>query len=257
VSTLGLSIQEESLKRYVGGSLIVHISIVLILSIRAALFPEEALDYQSAIKVDLVALPDKVEALPTVTETTEAVETPTPAPTVTPVQKKKLIEKIAKMKIDRDAVNLDRTKKKEQAAIARLKQMSAFEELERQELEEAKRKAVEKLKLIKGNTLSSGTDLRGVSRLQHDNYISVIERHIRQNWSLPEWLAKKDLKAQVRVRFDGNGNITFREIAKSSGNKTFDDLALQAVEKSSPVPAPPPKFVRILNVEGILLGFPE
>lgn len=266
MTTAILKSYDTLFRKYIGISLFIHISIVLVFTIKAAIFPDENFQYQTAVKVDLVALPDKLdkntplETEPEKPEVKEKIETPPPEVKSIP-KEKKLTEKKVKKSVDPDAINLESTKKKEKAALEKLKQMNALEEIqkqeEQQEREKAKQKAIERLNKIKGNALSSGSDIKGVAKLQHENYIATVEKAIRRNWSLPEWLARKNLAAQVRVRFDENGTITHQEIEKSSGNPTFDELVMQTVQKSSPVPPPPTKFVRILNVEGILLGFPE
>ena len=46
-------------------------------------------------------------------------------------------------------------------------------------------------------------------------------------------------------------------LALRQSGLSFDEIVVDTVRKSSPVPAPPAKFVRILSVEGILFGFPE
>ena len=110
---------------------------------------------------------------------------------------------------------------------------------------------------VKGNVLSAGTALSGLSKLQHDTYIADLDSHIKQHWSIPEYLAKKDYKAQVRVRIDENGQIISRQISKSSGNPNYDAEVLATVDKSAPFPRPPEKFIAIVQVDGILIGFPE
>lgn len=233
----------------------------LVLTVKTIFYSSEPLIYESAIKVDLVALPDKVETNQPLSapkdSTPVAPPQAQPAPTIKEPAKPVLAEKLKKVELDQESINLEKTKKKQTAAIDRLKQMSALEEIEKQVQNDNKNRALEKIKKIKGNALSNGSELTGVTRLQHDNYVATVEQHIRQNWALPEWLARKNLRAQVRVRFDERGNVTSREIFKSSGNPSFDEVALATVEKSSPVPIPPEKFVKILNSDGILLGFPE
>jgi colicin import membrane protein len=264
-STLDLSSSQpqEPMNRFIGYSLVAHVLIFAIFAVKAAFFKGEPIVFESAIKVDLVGLPDKVTAPPLPEAVSPAPSTAaTPAPQVeTKIEPAlptpKLAQKEKKVDIDTEAINLDVTKRKQSAALERLKRLSALEAIEKEVSEENKKKALDKLKQIKGNVLSNGSELSGVTRLQHDNYIAVVEHHVRQNWALPEWLARKNLKAQVRVRFDENGNIISRDIFKSSGNPSFDEVVLNTVEKSSPVPAPPAKFARILSVEGILLGFPE
>ena len=262
MTTLDASLPKmDRIQKYILVSISVHLLILAALSVRAAFFQSEGIAYEAAIKVDLVALPDrevkKIESLETraapqekLTEEKKAEPASTPPP-------KQLVEKEFKKPIDQSSINLEKSKQKQKAALAKLKQMSALEEIEKEIRAENKKEAAAKTQQIKGNALSSGSELRGVAKLQHDNYIALIEKQIRQNWSLPEWLARKSLSAQVRVRFDENGNVISRDIAKSSGNPSFDDIVLAAVDRSSPVPAPPPKFAKILSHEGLLLGFPE
>ena len=257
MSTLSIN-QEESLKKYVIGSVVFHVCVVAVFSIKAVFFSGQPIDYQAAIKVDLIALPDKTDP--------NLIEASIPTKEEKPVQAQKIEINKAEVKPaekpvikkeavkEPEAINLDKTKSKQQAALAKLKAMSALEDIEKQVADENTKKVI---KQIKGNQLSSGTELTGLNKLQHDNYIADVERHIRKNWQLPEWLANKNLKAQVRVLFDSRGQITSREISKSSGNPSFDEVVLMTIQNSNPVPAPPEKFVQIMSVEGILFGFPE
>lgn len=50
------------------------------------------------------------------------------------------------------------------------------------------------------------------------------------------------------------GNVIRKQLVKSSGNPAFDEAALEAVERASPAPAPPERFQRLLENEGILLA---
>lgn len=45
--------------------------------------------------------------------------------------------------------------------------------------------------------------------------------------------------AYVTFNFDQSGNITSARMSRSSGNPAIDELALQIVRKSSPIPSPP------------------
>ena len=99
--------------------------------------------------------------------------------------------------------------------------------------------------------------MTGIAKLQNDNYISDLDRHIKQNWTIPEWLAKRDYKAQVRVFVDSRGNILGRKIVKSSGNPSYDEEVLATIDRSAPFPAPPEKLIAVFSVDGILIGFPD
>ena len=261
--------KNDRLNRYVGFSIGVHVFILLIFTVKA-FFAGDAIEYQSAVRVDLIGLPDKItpediKPAPIAKEAQkEEAPAPAPAPAEKTEEKAKAELPTKQPKIDSDAITLDKNKTKQKDAMAKLKQMSAFEKIQQQELAEERKKqelaaaaAAAKAKQIKGNQISSGSQLSGISRLQADNYIGDVERQIRQNWVLPQYLAKKNLKAQVRVRFDEKGQIISAQIVKSSGNPTFDEIVIDTVQKSSPVPPPPEKFVRLFNLEGVLFGFPE
>ncbi|MFN7728652.1 MAG: energy transducer TonB [Bdellovibrio sp.] len=249
--------KNDRLNRYVGFSIGVHVLILLIFTVKA-FFAGDAIEYQSAVRVDLIGLPDKV-----IPEDLKPASGPAPeAPPADKTEENAKAELPTKLpKTDPDAINLDKNKSKQKDAMAKLKQMSAFEKIQQQELAEERKKldalAAAKAKQIKGNQISSGSQLSGISRLQADNYIGNVERQIRANWVLPQYLAKKNLKAQVRVRFDETGQVLSAQIVKSSGNPTFDEIVIDTVQKSSPVPPPPEKFVRLFNLEGVLFGFPE
>lgn len=265
--------QDETLKRGLVVSLGFHVGLVLFFVVKTAFFTPESIDFTQAVRVDIVGLPDKLDpnSLP---PKPEAKENPKPAkpepspvekaaekkpePKVEPKPEVKLPTKTAKKD---DGVNLEKVKSKQNDAMEKLKAMAAIEKLK----EEAKKpapvsgsgKTDAPAAPIKGNQLSPGTALTGLSKLQHDTYGADLDRHIKQHWTLPDWLAKRDYKAQARVYIDSRGNIVDRKIVKSSGNPDYDAEVLSALDKSSPLPAPPEKFVSLVSVDGILIGFPE
>lgn len=238
--------------------------IVLFLVLRTYVVSNDVIDYDSAIRVDLVGLPEKIDpsklapAEPTPPKPKEA-EPPPPPPAPEPAKE---IPKLPEQKkIDPDAVNLDTVKKKQQQALSRLKSLSAIEQikknLEKQKKESEKSGTEKSSTQVKGNILSPGTELTGLNKLQHENYVAQIDHQIKQNWSIPEWLAKKDYKAQVLLKLDENGLIVFRQIVKSSGNPNYDDAVLETIDKSAPYPHPPEKLIAIVGTRGMLIGFPE
>ena len=244
-----------SLNRFVGWSVTVHVLIVLVFTVKTFFF-DSPIEYKSAVRVDLIGLPDKA---PEITAAPPAPSAAAPAP----LEEKKPAEPETKpilpkkSKVDPDAVKLDKTKSKEKAAMAKLKQMDAFEKIKKDLENERSKKAAESRKLIRGNQVSSGSELTGLAKIEAESYIADVERQVHQNWALPEWLSRKSLNAQVRARFDEKGALISVQVVKSSGNPSFDEIALDTVQKSSPVPPPPEKFVRLLRLEGILFGFPE
>lgn len=256
----------DSFQKYVLLSLGLHASIVLLFTLKVAFFPSQPIVFQSALRVDLVALPDKAPP------DAPAAAAPAPAPAAPAKAPPKTTESPAAAKPDEPTVNLNPAKpdaksvkkpdtkkleQKQDAAINRLKQQSALDRLERDFREAETNRAREAARTFKGNVISKGSDLTGIAQLEHDEYVATVERHVRAQWALPQWLANKDLKAQVRVKFDERGNVIGKQLVRSSGNAAFDEVVMETITKASPAPTPPEKFVRLLANEGILFGFPE
>lgn len=261
--------EDEQLKRGLGVSFALHAFIFSVFTLKAVFFTPESIDFTQAVRVDIVGLPDKIEpqALPP-----PAAEQAKPALPEKETPTKKIPEKVVAQKPEPikappsktdDAISLEKVKSKQQNALEKLKAMAALDKIK----EEA---AAEKAKSppgtgksdvgatkIRGNILSPGTSITGLAKLQHDSYAADLDNHIKQNWSLPEWLAKRDLKAQARLFIDSRGNILGRKIVKSSGNPSYDEEVLATIDRSAPFPAPPEKFLAIVSVDGILIGFPE
>lgn len=244
-------------------SVLFHATIFFIFAVKAIFFAPEKIDFSAAIRVDIVSLPEKVDTTslpapkaPTATKTETA--KPEAKPTPAPIAK---VEAPVLPKKESDTVSLNKKQKsKEKAAMDKLKAMAALDKIKEEVINEQKSNAEAKKTTaakVKGNVLSAGTAITGLSKLQHDSYISDLDTHIKQHWALPEWLAKKDYKAQVRVRINENGNVISRQIVKSSGNSSYDEVVLSTVDKSAPFPRPPEKFIAIVEVDGILIGFPE
>lgn len=231
--------KDDRFLRHLGYSVLLHVAVVVIFSIRVYFFPTEPLVIESAMRVDLVALPDKIPDRAAVEEAPPKKAEKAPAP-----------EKVKPKPKDEKTVVLN-SKKKQLDAINKLKQMSAIEELEKQVKKETSSVT------YKGNQISKGSDLRGLSLLQHESYVRDVEKHIRKFWSIPQWLANKRLRAKVRIRFDESGTIVAKDLIQSSGNPAFDEAVLATLERASPVPKPPDKFQRLVAYEGVLVGFPE
>lgn len=252
---------DENLLKGLKVSLGLHVAIFAIFSIKAAFFNPPTIDYSAAIRVDMVALPDKTTPdkvtpdQPPPPKQEEAKAETKPKPVV--------VEKSVKApKKDTEAINLSKEKNKQKEALEKLKAMAAIEELKKEAEKESKKMAgvgdgKNSSAKIKGNILSPGTALTGLNRLQHDSYLASLDQQIKQNWYLPEWLAKKPLRTQIRLKIDEKGRILSREIVLSSGNSSYDDLALETIDKSAPFAPPPEKFVSIVAVNGLLIGFPE
>lgn len=244
----------------------VHAVFLVFMILKNVFFDTDVPDYQAAIRVDMVALPDKNPSLPSPVEQ---------APPAAPEPVKKPAEALPEKKpqIDETAIKLANTKKhdekqnlledkKRQEALDRIKKLNALDSIkssvETERIEKLVGQSESKAKPVyKGNVLNSGTELNGINKIQHENYVALIDRQIKENWTLPQWLANKDFKAQALLKIDRNGNIIYNQIYKSSGNANYDDIVKETIQKSGPFPKPPDKFSAILSEKGVLIGFPE
>lgn len=253
--------QDEKVKLGLVISLAVHAALISFLFLRNVFINFENIDYQSAVRVDIVALPDKLpEDFQPPPKVEEAATTPPEK--VEPTPAVQIEEAKLPAKQDPEKINLDKTKQKQLEALAKLKSNQALENLKKKMEQEKKMAGLSEASKaqptkIKGNILSAGTELKGLNKLQHDNFVADLDRHIKQNWALPQWLANKNYRAQVLLKIDEKGNILFRQIFKTSGNQNYDDVVLDTIDRSAPFPAPPEKFIAIVGVKGILIGFPE
>lgn len=247
----------EDLKLPLLLSTILHLTVILLFTIKAFLFPPQVTFFEPALRVDIVGLPDKYKANePSVSEIAikneEKSEVKKEVPKAEPKEEPEVI--LSKSKA---SAKSDDSKLSAADAIKRLKQQLAIDKI-KNEMKDKEREALsKKISSYKGNVLSPGTELTGVNKLQHENYLGSLDRHVKQYWSLPEWLAKGDYKAQVRILVDEQGMLLNAQLIKSSGNPAYDEIVLETVKKASPFPIPPEKFKAMVSMNGMVLGFPE
>lgn len=260
---------DEQLSRGLGISFAIHALIVSFFTLKTVFFPSEQIDFTQAVRVDMVALPDKInpDSLPPVQAKEEAKPAPPakePTKPVTPkAESKPEPAKVALPPKPEEGVNIEKVKNQQQKALDKLKALAALDKIKEEvaaEKEKAPPGAGKKddgAQKVKGNVLSAGSSLTGLAKLEHQSYANDLHNHIKQHWSLPEWLAKKDYKAQAQVFIDTRGNVLGRKIVKSSGNSSYDDEVLATIDRAAPFPVPPEKLQAIMSADGIMIGFPE
>lgn len=224
--------------------------------VKVTLFSTQEINFSEAIRVDMVGLPEKYDSnsLP------EKIEDPVKPdekklPEKVPEQKPKVEEKKIEKKIP-DTIKIDKAKNKQKEALDKLKKLSAIEKIKQDVKNEESRKQ-ENERLIKGQVISKGTALTGLSKIQSNEYLSRLDQRIKTNWQLPQWLIGKPFKTKILLKIKPNGEIADRQIYQSSGNPTYDEYSLLAVDKSAPFPAVPEKFTEVFKEDGVIIGFPE
>lgn len=230
---------------------ILHLGLITFLAIKVAFFPTELKPVERSVRIDVVALPDKIiptEVKPAEKSTSTAEPAKTkkaPEPTPTPKPKEEPPALNIKKK-DSPKETPKEISKTQDSAIDRLKALSKI-----------KSKVEQKKQEFKGNIVNAGSSLTGLMKIKHDEYLEKLDDHIKSFWNLPEWLNNQNLKAILRVKFNASGDLTDITIVKSSNNEIFDQKAKESIEKSMPVPAPPEDLADYFQLRGLELRFPE
>lgn len=253
-------LNDDSLGRAVGVSLGAHVLVVAAFVLRMVIYPTEPLTLDNAIRVDLVALPDKSPKLPNV-PTVETKIPPPPAPPVPePLPEKAepeppkpvAIKPPAQPKPESPKINLSKPKTTTQDALKRL---AALEKIEHMTKSQSPGRAAPAPQPIKGNEISHGGSLSGVTRLEQQGYLQTIDGSVKAHWNLPGFLSNANLSARARLFIDASGVVLKRSITQSSRNDVYDSRVLAAIDAASPLPPPPKTLVSILEVDGIELEF--
>jgi colicin import membrane protein len=64
--------------------------------------------------------------------------------------------------------------------------------------------------------------------------------HVRKHWVLPAGFRNEALEAHVEVNLDASGGVRGTpRLSRRSGNPWYDEGVIRAIQKSSPLPAPP------------------
>ena len=64
--------------------------------------------------------------------------------------------------------------------------------------------------------------------------------HVRKNWVVPPGFRTQILETQVQVDLDSSGRVRGApRVTRRSGNPWYDEGVVRAIQKSSPLPAPP------------------
>lgn len=236
-------VQLYETNKYLAWSLSGHLFVFLFMVINIYFEPDRP-DFARSVRVDLVALPDKL---------------PKQGPKPKEVKKESKPKK--EKKVEKKKAKKEKKKKKPSAKVAKKKQKSALDRLKalnkiKKKQEEAEEPPEEVV--YKGNVKSEGTSLVGVEKLQHDRYLEQLQDHINQHWVLPAFLENTDkFSATVKIRLNMNGAVIGRILVKVSGNTVFDQSVLDAISKASPLPPPPKSLARYMQIQGIGLRFPK
>ena len=250
-------------------SVALHLLLIIGMVIKANYRSKPYIDLSQAISVSIA------EITPNTTIADEPMQSSAPAPQpaaakeperiadekpTAPVKPEKAKPEPLKKNAEKskDEINLAKSKEKQKAALDKIKKMSALEKIKESVAKEsAAASAKPGIKGGKARTIAAGTALTGLDKIDASQYLQLLDYNIKQVWTLPQWLMNKNLKARVLVKFNTQGQVLSTQIIQSSGNQTYDNYCLQAVNKAAPFPKVPEKFSEKFSVDGLVIGFPE
>jgi len=228
-------------------SLVLHLSILLVLVVKPY-FSSGVKPFERSIRVDIIAMPEKGQKI---------------IPVVPKIEKKpeKKIEKKTKSKPKKKTKKEIKKKTVTSNKVSdKASESDAFKKLEVLKQKKKEQDALialeQKKQTIKGNRASLGTGLVGVEKLEYTNYKEVLHAAISADWELPKWLLESDLQAVVEIKIDHDGNLVYKNLVQSSGNKIYDEKVIEAINNAAPFDPPPEKFKGIVMYEGVVLTFP-
>lgn len=258
----------DRFSRNVAISLALHLGVVLLIFFRAVMVPTDTIDLRDSIRVDIVALPKKMD--PSVQPGPPPATVETPSKVQEPEKIKELPKKVETTPVKTVAPTVakpEATKKSlektQSHAIDKIKAMSALDKIKQDLAKEkaaaaaAKAKAESKTQPVAGNQVNAGNSPTGLERIDYDRYMSELKGKVFEQFNLPPWLQELDLKAQILILIDERGYVIKRTLRVSSGNEIFDAKALEAIDNSSPFPPPPQRLKGLLATSGITFRFPQ
>jgi TonB family protein len=94
------------------------------------------------------------------------------------------------------------------------------------------------------------------SRVSYDSYVITVQSHVLAQWKPSQRLLKSEppLEAQLSVKIAADGTVSDVGAVMLSGNKKWDQAALDAVNAASPVPAPPDTLL-VEAGQGVVVRF--
>lgn len=259
---------DEKLPKWLVVSLVLHVGLIVALIVMPYLpaskipaYPIYTVDLVGGEKIGATNLGTSLAPAPAKKEApAKPVKEPSvPTPEVKRETKKaepiKLAEKTvtipekvtAKDSAKKETVREKKTDAKETAASLD----SVRERLMQSAVERAKSRTESAQNTSKGEAISSGTGEGegaaalgkggrggGVAKgMEYVIYQNRMLSTIKANWV---WVGQRgNLRVVVRFNIRDSGDIVGLKIVQSSGNASYDDSVIRAVNKSSPLPAPP------------------
>ena len=165
------------------------------------------------------------------------------------VPKKKVEKPVKDTKVEK--VNL----KKEKEKVEPKKKVKTEKEKAKEAAQNIQKKYQEAMQRYTGESADAGGSGFGAAKLGGKSmgggqkvplevlqYRSMLANHIKSGWRWHDVSA--NLTATVYFEISPDGALGNIKLDSGSGNREYDDSAVRAVHKASPVPAPPPNVYK-------------
>ncbi|MEE8044487.1 MAG: energy transducer TonB, partial [Thermodesulfobacteriota bacterium] len=107
-----------------------------------------------------------------------------------------------------------------------------------------------------GNAARSSSGGPSISPVIIQLYGSQLHRKISRNWRIPPGVPTDgSLAALISFKVDGNGRVNNVRVKESSGNSSFDEYCVKAINRSAPLPPPPHELAEEAKNNGVELIF--
>lgn len=149
------------------------------------------------------------------------------------------------IKQDPDAQKLALDELKKRQALDALREMQKTAKTAEAPEEDPKAQIADELAKKNKNKPKSNLLATAATAGRHRKYGALLNAAVRQNYSLPEVYNLKgaNMKVLVNIAVNDRGELAELAIEQSSGDSVFDDLTLQAVRASVPLPKPPSDLI--------------
>jgi colicin import membrane protein len=147
-------------------------------------------------------------------------------------------QKLEQEKQRQEKAEVEKLKKEKEKLVAQLqKAKEAQEKAEAKKLEEIRQQAINRMAKLAGGGSgeSSSTSTAAQSSAPSATYIGRIRARIKPNITYAETIVGNPT-TEIEVRTSPDGTIISSKIIKSSGTKSWDTAALNAIEKTARLP---------------------
>jgi colicin import membrane protein len=218
-------------RRMLGFSAVVHL-LLLIFFIYSTNIPAPKWTFGPVYSVQLVSLSDQMLRGTASSSISREILQPHPAPSA--IILRKPVETTA-------AVPLKKTEVQKKQSPAVEKALDAI----RDKVQAAPKPPPASQQAVQ----TDGQTGRADATQRMDPYYAEIWSRIRGQWSLPqEILPKGNVETVINARILRNGAVVGVDFEKRSGNRYFDESAVRAIKKASPLPPLPP-WIRDDSIE--------